>query len=220
VARAVDVLRHEGAGSLWFRILGETVYRRVVLMERLLSEPIAELAAHLPVAIDLLKETEVDEYTSFRPEVDPFEIRRRLDAGHRAFVARHGGRIVHAGWAAAGGAWIRYLSCEITLAADEAYQYESFTTPGFRGFNIAPLRITEMMRYFRGAGFRRLIAVVVPENAPAFRPLEKSGYRPFGVMGYVKIGRWRWNFCRMSRNSVSPAEFIVRPALGRIGRTG
>jgi L-amino acid N-acyltransferase YncA len=200
--RAIEVLRDEGVKSLWFRILGETVYRRVVLMERLLHEPIAEMTARLPVVIDLLKDTEADEYAGFRPGVDPSEIRRRLAAGQWAFVARHEGYIVHAGWAVAEQAWIDYLACQIGLAADEVYQYESFTAPDFRGKNCAAVRVAEMMRYFRDAGYWRMVAVVMPENTPAFRPMEKMGYRPFGVMGYVKIGRWRRNFCRVSRNAL------------------
>src|SRR5437899_2705017 len=124
--RAIEVLRGEGIRSLWFRILSETGYRRVVLMERLLDAPITEMTACLPVVIDLLKDTEVAEYTGFRPGVDPSKIRRRLAAGQWAFVARHEGRIVHAGWAATEQAWIDYLACAIGLAADEVYQYESF----------------------------------------------------------------------------------------------
>ena len=85
IQRAIEVLRDEGVRGLWFRILGETVYRRVVLMERLLEEPIAEMTACLPVVIDLLKDTEADEYTGFRPGVDLSEIRRRLAAGQWAF---------------------------------------------------------------------------------------------------------------------------------------
>jgi SAM-dependent methyltransferase len=180
------------------------VYRRVVLMERLLGEPIAELTARFPVAIDLLKETEVDEYTSFRPDADPLEICRRLEAGQWCFVARHEGRIVHACWAATGRAWIDYLGCAITLAPDEVYQYDSFTAPDVRGRNLAAVRVIVAARYFRQANYRRLVAVVVPENTLAFRPLEKAGYRPFGVMGYVKISRWRWNFCRVNRNAFPP----------------
>jgi len=200
--RAIEVLQDEGVRSLWFRILGETVYCRVVLMERLLDEPIAEMTACLPVVIDLLKDTEADEYASFRPGADPSEIRRRLAAGQWAFVARHEGCIVHAGWAVAERTWIDYLACEIGLASDEVYQYESYTAPDFRGKNCAAVRVTAMMRYFRDAGYRRMVAVVVPENAPAFRIMDKTGYRPFGVMGYVKIGRWRQDFCRVSRNSL------------------
>jgi GNAT superfamily N-acetyltransferase len=202
------VLRDEGVKSLGFKILGETVYRRVILMERLLDEPIAEVTGRLPVAIDLLEATEIDEYVRFRLGADPFEVRHRLAAGQWAFVARHEGCIVHAGWTTAKRAWIDFLAREIALAPDEVYQYESFTAPGFRGQNLAAVRITEMMHYFRKAQYRRMIAVVVPENTPAFRPLEKAGYRPFGLMGYVQIGRWRRNFCRVNRNSLPPGGVV------------
>jgi GNAT superfamily N-acetyltransferase len=194
------VLRDEGVKSLWFKILGETVYRRVILMERLLDWPIAEVTSHLPVVIDPLKATEIDEYVMFRLGANPLEVRHRLAAGQLGFVARHEGCIVHAGWTTTRRAWIDFLAHEIALAPDEVYQYESFTTPSFRGQNLATVRIIEMMHYFRKAGYRRMIAVVVPENTPAFRPLEKAGYRPFGLMGYVQIGQWRRNFCRVDRS--------------------
>jgi RimJ/RimL family protein N-acetyltransferase len=203
------VLRGEGVKNLWFKVLGETVYRRVILMERLLDEPIAEMTSRLPVVIDLLKATDIDDSVSFRLGADALEVRHRLAAGQWAFVVRHEGRIVHAGWTTTKRARIDFLACEITLAPDEVYQYESFTTPGFRGQNLAAVRITEMMHYFRKAGYRRMVAVVVPENTPAFRPLEKAGYPAFGSMGYVQIGRWRWNFCRVNRNALPPEGLVT-----------
>ena len=159
--RAVDVLREEGIKSLWFKVLGETVFRRVVLIERLLDQPVAPVAASIPVSIDSLTGTEVEEYCRFRPESDPAEIRRRLAAGQWCFVARHKGGIVNAGWAAGGQVWIDYLSREMRLAPDEVYQYESFTSPVFRGQNIAPMRWAWMARFLRDAGYRRLLAVIL-----------------------------------------------------------
>src|SRR6059036_2712211 len=82
--RAKEVLHEEGLRSLWFKILGETVYRRVVLLECPLDEPIAEVTSSLPVVIDLLRDTELDEYIALRPEADPSKIQRRLAAGQRA----------------------------------------------------------------------------------------------------------------------------------------
>jgi hypothetical protein len=98
-------------------------------MERLLHEPIAEVTSALPVVIDRLKPTEIDEYLSFRLGADPLLVCRRLSMGQRAFVARHEARIVHAGWTTTKRAWIDFLDREITLASDEVYQYESFTAP-------------------------------------------------------------------------------------------
>jgi hypothetical protein len=124
--------------------------------------------------------------------------------GQCAFVARHDARIVHAGWTTTKQAWIDFLAREITLAPDEVYQYESFTAPGFRGNNLAAMRITAMLHHFQKAGYRRMIAVVVPESTAAFRPLEKTGYRPFGMLGYVRLGPWRRHFCRVSRHALPP----------------
>ena len=85
---------------------------------------------------------------------------------------------------------------EIPLSPDEVYNYDSFTLSAFRGQNISPTRSLEMAKYFRKAGFRRIKATIVPENDQALWAAEKTGYRLFGMMGYVKIGPWQYNFYR------------------------
>lgn len=204
--RAREVLQEESFKSLWFKVLGETVYRRMVLRDRLLDEPIPEVTARLPVVVSLLGETELDEYLAARPEADPSEIRRRFAAGQLCIVARHEGRIVNTCWATTGRAWIGYLAREVRLAPDEVYIYESYTLPSSRGQNIAPVRLMHALRYFREAGYRRVLAAIMPENQPAFRLNDKLGYRTIGVMGYLKLGSWRYEFCRVKRGSLPPGE--------------
>jgi len=209
--RAAEVLREDGARSLWFKILGETGYRRLMLMERPLEESITAVRPRLPVVIGLLRETEVDDYIDFHPAANPPEIRRRLEAGHWCFVARYDGRVVHAGWAATQRAWIDYLACEIRLAPDEVYVYDSFTSPDFRGKNISPARHTQALLYFQDAGYRRIVAVILPENKPAFKVFEKVGFRPLGLMGYVKIGPWRRDFCRVKSPGPGRSRVSYKP---------
>lgn len=201
--RAFEVLRGEGLASLWFKALSRTIYRRVILFERSLAEAPGAPTGSLPVTIDLLQEHEINEYLSLRPAADSHEIRRRLQAGEWCFVARCEGQLVHACWAAAGRAWIEYLAREIQLAPDQVYSFESLTAPGWRGQNIAGARSAYMARFLLAAGYRRMIAVVVPENKPALRAVEKVGYRPFGVMGYIKLGKWRHDFCWLNREHQS-----------------
>jgi hypothetical protein len=43
--------------------------------------------------------------------------------------------------------WIPYLTCEIYLAQDEVYIYDSFTKPNFRRQYVSLAIQTEMMRY-------------------------------------------------------------------------
>jgi SAM-dependent methyltransferase/RimJ/RimL family protein N-acetyltransferase len=198
VQRAVVVLQTEGLRSLWFKALGETIYRRAVVLERSLDEPAPQADARLPVVFGRLQETEADEYAAFRPETDPAEVRRRLQAGEMCFVARHDGRLVHACWVATERAWIDCLDREIALAPGEAYIYESFTAPDFRGQNVAAARSAYMQQALREAGYRRTVAVVVPENKVAFRPIEKAGYRRVGALRTVRVGPWRRDFGRLS----------------------
>jgi hypothetical protein len=191
--RAWQVLREEGFRSLWFRILGETLYRRTVLFERPLGDPIPSAAAAIHVEVSLLKPSEVEEYVAFHPGLDAVQVRDRLDRGGKCFISRHEGSIVNACWTAQGSIWIDYLGCSIELAPDEVYVYNNYTAPRFRGHNVSIVRATVMLRHFRELGYRRLIAVVVPENKAAFRSPEKAGYRRLGVVGYIKIGPWRHN---------------------------
>jgi GNAT superfamily N-acetyltransferase len=208
LVRALEVLRVEGVRSLWFKALGAVAYRRVVVMECPLDEAIVSVTTRIAVAVDLLRDGDVDEYVKFRPDTDPADIHERLLAGHQCFVARHEGRIVHACWAAIGRVWIDYLERELVLARDAVYHYDSFTMPAFRGHNISAFRVTEAARHFLTSGYGRLVAVVVPENRTAFRPLEKAGYRPVGTMGYIGRGRWRWHFSRTKR---IPASRTAHP---------
>jgi len=204
--RTAEVLRDEGPRSLWFKILGETVYRRALLMERRLDEPVAEVTLRLPVAMGLLGLSDVAEYAAFRPGADPCEVHRRLEANHACFVARHNDRLVAACWAAIRQARIDYLAREIRLAPDEVYAYEVFTSPAFRGNGIAPALELHVVRHFRQAGYRRIVEIVMPENKPAYRFACKIGARPFGLMGYVKFGRWQRDFCRVARGAQPPGE--------------
>jgi GNAT superfamily N-acetyltransferase len=196
-SRAAEVLRTEGLRSLWFRILGETVYRRAILIERLLHVPIVEQQAGVEVEVSLLTAGDLDEYLAHRPGSSAAEICGRFRQGQKCFVARHQKIIANTCWAATGTARIDYLSCDISLAGDEVYTYGSYTAPRFRNLNIAAVRGNEMVRYFRERGYRRFVAIVMPENKVAFRPAEKIGYRRIGTLGYVKLGPWRRFFCRV-----------------------
>ncbi len=204
LARASHVLRQEGARSLWFKILGETVYRRLLLLERDLQEPIPEVTVRLPVAIGLLKKTEIAAYVQLRTDADAAAIRSRLDGGQVCFAARHRGGLVSTSWAATNRVWIDYLARELPLAADEVYCYDSFTDEAFRGWGLDAARTAEKLRYFRRAGYRRAVCVVSPENRASLRSCAKVGYRFSGLIGYVRIGPWTWHFCRVGHRPAKP----------------
>jgi RimJ/RimL family protein N-acetyltransferase len=109
-------------------------------------------------------------------------------------VVRCEGQIVSSAWASYKRILVEYLEREISLGQDEVYAYDVFTAPPFRGKNISPVRSAWMLQHFREAGYKRVIGFIVPENESSLRTSRKVGYRPFAVMGYIKLGPFRRDF--------------------------
>jgi len=161
-------------------------------MECRLDQQIPEVSPRVAARIAPLSADDCESYGRFRGQLSLVTMRRRLERGQQCFATWHEGQIVHAGWATTREGWIDYLGCEFPLEAGDVYQFDSYTAPAFRGLGLAAGRVAWMARVFRDAGFRRLLAVVWPENVHAFRPLEKAGYRRCGWLRVLRLGRRRY----------------------------
>jgi RimJ/RimL family protein N-acetyltransferase len=199
LARGRDVLQREGVRALWFKALGETVYRRLLLLERELDDAPRVLDASVPLEFGFLSEADIDEYAALRGDRDPAVAAGRLRRGDRCFVARHEGRLVAALWVATGEAEFEYLGRRLRLGENEAQRYDSFTAPELRGRGVIAAVGTRLDRQLREENIRRVRGTALPENAAALRALAKGGYRPIGKIGYVKLGPWRRDFGGLSR---------------------
>jgi ribosomal protein S18 acetylase RimI-like enzyme len=193
------VLQTEGLRGIWIRIMGRTIYRRLILVERLLDEPDPALETEPTLTFALLRPDQIADYCNFRAEARPDEVRNRLESGLKCFAASRNNEILAVVWAATQTARIAYLGSEIPLQPGEAYIFDSYTSPQHRGRNVAGTRSLQMIQYMRNAGYKRLIATILPENKPAFRAVSKLGYKPFALIGRWKIGPWRRNFYSTQR---------------------
>jgi RimJ/RimL family protein N-acetyltransferase len=178
-------------------MLGETVFRRMRYFERSLSDPIPPACPMPGVTVEELPPERWREAQQVRPGTSVEEIARRLRGGDRCFTATVQGRIVHVGWIATGMAWCEALGSELPLERNAAYYYGSFTVPEMRGRGLAPEVSKLYQRLLRQAGFQSVVAVADAENRSGIWSLEKSGYRPAGWFGVLRLGPWRrlirWN---------------------------
>jgi hypothetical protein len=192
LARAAEVVRTEGVRALVARAAGETLYRRLVLVERDLGEPLdADVPAEL--AFGYLDGSAVDAYEAFRPGGGR-RAEQRLAHGDRCFATWSGDRLVAVRWLATGTPHIEYLDLPLPLADGEIYHYDTFTDPSERRRGISLASQARLFETLRGEGFRFSIRAVLPENSAAVRDAVRAGYRKRGRIGYVRLGPWRRAF--------------------------
>ena len=191
IRRAVLTLRDEGLRSFWFKLLSQCGYRRLLLVERALDQPIADFTPGLPVDVAMLAQGELDEYLVFRPGRRGAKSPIDCAAGQMCFVARHQGRIVAAAWIAMQPVWVPFLGCRIDV---DRVRPTSTTSSRCRRIvaTASPTRCaTYHLRHLQRAGFRRATGAVLPENVSSLRDDTKGGFRAYGMLGRIKIGRWQ-----------------------------
>ncbi len=196
LSRTLEVLREEGPRSLLFKALGETVYRRLWIIEREPGKTALVDQCRLGVECRPLEASQIEAYLRLRPEARAAEIAQRLEAGHNCFAVWLGDRIVNARWIGAGRCRIEYLDFDVELSPDAVYLYETFTAADLRGRRVTSAGVAYLDAWLRRNGVRRMLAAIGPENQAVFRSAERGGFRRAGKVGYVGVGAARYRFCR------------------------
>jgi ubiquinone/menaquinone biosynthesis C-methylase UbiE len=193
--RAREVLRDSGPRSLWFKVLGELVYRRALMCARPLDAPTAR-APQVPPGVELgeLEVAELDAYLALCRDADRAAIRDRLTEGQRCFVARRDGRLLHVTWTATGHAWIDYLDRELRLAPGDVYVFGSFSAPEARRSGVSIAVVEAIATRLHAEGRRRMLCIVVPENRAAVAAIPSWNQVPVGYMRTIRLGSRRWHF--------------------------
>ena len=194
--RALRVLRDEGWKSFAFKVAGELGYRRMVIVEHRLDNPIPPFTPRLAVRNGLLRLSDLDAYRAFRPDSDRAEIVRRLDTGELCFVAWHEGEIVSACWTALKPVHIDFIDCESGLLEGDAYIYDKFTSPAHRGRRLGNAVRAHQLGHLRAMGRIRAVGAIVPENRVSLHESLGHGFRPVGMIRTIRLGPWRRIFVR------------------------
>jgi hypothetical protein len=194
VARALAVRREEGLRQLWFKILGETVYRRLLLVA-LDPHDAVNTESDLDLEFRFLSAADADDYARLRPGISADSVRAQLERA-RCFGAWTGGKLVSTRWVAHGSADIEYLGRTLTLGPGEVWISDTYTDPAARGHDVSPAAGAALARALGDEGIQRQLGGVHPENPLGLRAFEQAGYRRVGTIGYLRIGRHRRDFVR------------------------
>lgn len=203
LVRLVRVYREKGLGGVWFGTLSRVGYRRLVLLERRLDEPVARVSPRADVEVRVLRH---DDEAAFEVlgQGDAGVFRSRLQAGHQCWGAWCAGGLRHVAWLAFREVRVEYLSCRLLLDDDVAYVYRAFTQPSFRRLGLGPATQAVCLRTLHEKGCRLVLAAVLPDNPWAYPPWLMAGYRRIGVVRALGAGRRGRIFVSLDGRSASP----------------
>lgn len=125
---------------------------------------------------------------------DRYLFQARLDRGEQFWTAQHDDRIVSYCWGTNAPVEIGEIRCVIQPRADEIYFYDAFTFTEYRGRNLYPALLQQMLRHSRDAGWRRALIFVLSDNTASIRGVAKAGFQEFQRVTYSTF----WGFGRYS----------------------
>jgi ribosomal protein S18 acetylase RimI-like enzyme len=82
---------------------------------------------------------------------------------------------------------------------DEVYLYDAFTFAEYRGQNLYPALLQQILDLSSQQGFRRALIFVLSDNMASIRGVQKAGFREFQRVTY--------------RNILGFARYAYRPLL-------
>lgn len=205
-ARMLRVYREKGLGGVWFGGLSLVGYRRLVLMERRLDEPVLEISPRVDVEIRPLGREDEAAFAALG-QGDAGVFRDRLARGHECWGAWCSGSLRHVSWVAFGEAWVEYLRCRVLLDDGVGYSYRAFTHPEYRQLGLATARGTVFMKALQTKGRTALLAAILPDNPGAFAPWLKMGLRRIGVVRAIGAGPRPRIFVRLDRGAAAPVRW-------------
>ncbi len=114
------------------------------------------------------------------------QIQARLDKGHLCILLRTGERI--AGYTWADFDEVNDSACDYELGPGEAYLYDAFIAPDFRGRGLAPYMRAESYKHLRQVGRHTFYSISDCFNSPAIKFKEKLNAEAIRLYLQIKLG--------------------------------
>jgi len=149
------------------------------------SDPTPSLA---PLAgLVIRREMRASVMAALQQRTEP-EMQRRLDDGHRAYVAYLNDTPAAFGWVATRSAELGELRSTFAIPSDERYLWNFITLASFRGLGIYPRLVDAIVRAESGEAERFWIAYA-PENHASGSGIRKSGFTTLAELSFDADGR-------------------------------
>lgn len=111
----------------------------------------------------------------------------RLRRGHVCFAAWAGGEFAHHCWLGFGPWTLGDIGITIELSAVEAYLYDAYTVPRFRGNGIYPAVVAVLLAFAGSQGHRVVYARANKHNMDAIGSLGRVGFGEAANLTFYRV---------------------------------
>ena len=149
------------------------------------SDPTPPLAALAGLVIR--RETRASAMAVLQQRAE-LEMQRRLDVGHRAYVAYLNDAPAAFGWVATQSAELGELRSTFAVPNDERYLWNFVTLASFRGLGIYP-RLVDAIVHAESREAERFWIAYAPENHASGSGIRKAGFTALAELSFDADGR-------------------------------
>jgi len=195
IAKVLNIYKEEG----WLVVVGRGLKKIIHLLfetnsafwfKRDLSLPLPEITPKIPVEINLFSKDETLDW--LRNNGEPWMLNQReLDVGlaenHYFPSIKYQGKII--GYAKAGQSRVYIQDYKKTMNFPEntAFIYDTYVSPEYRGLKIAPFLITEIMKFLKNSGVKKIGCHIPSWNTASINSYTRVGFKKTKYIRYFKI---------------------------------
>lgn len=126
------------------------------------------------------------------PSIDPYEARRRMEAGHDLWLVLKGQQPVFACWVFHGSVpVIAARQGHIALSPEIVVFEDSVSSLAYRGRGIGLAAWPKIADRLRQTAATTILTKVEEDNMAARRAFSKSGFREISTIRFQRIGPWK-----------------------------
>ena len=171
-------------------------WRREIIAERSLEEPIEEIEPRIKVTIRQATENDLGEFKGIVSESKLKLFKERFEKGRICFIALDGERAVSFAWISSENEYESNCRVEVKLNEGEGYLFDYYVSDEYRQGGIYTSLLAKTLEYLQNRGYQTAWAFVSSNNIPvrkAWRRIGFEGKRTVTLITLLglKFHRWR-----------------------------
>jgi len=171
-------------------------WKREIIAERSLGEPIEEIEPKIKVTIRQATENDLDKFKGIVSESKLELFKERFEKGRICFIALDGERVISFAWISSGNEYESNCRVEVKLNEGEGYLFDDYTLPEYRHNGLQTTLIAKRLAYLQDQGCRRALVFIWDENIQSRKAYSTVGFEGKRTVTLItlfglKFHRWR-----------------------------